>query len=666
MPGLKFGGVIPGIALCAAIAAVAWVLQGAYVDAIVLAIVLGAVVRTVWKPGDRWLPGIRISGHFLLEVAVVLLGASVDAALVARAGPRLLGGVVVIVAVTLVLGYAAGRALGLHHRLALLVATGNAICGNSAIAAIAPVIDADGDDVAASIAFTAVLGVAAVLGLPALGRALGLTEIQYGALAGLTVYAVPQVLAATLPVSAASAQIGTIVKLTRVLMLGPVVIALSLARGGKRPGMHRLVPWFVVGFVLMGVARTAGLLPAWLPVPLRTVATMLTVLSMAALGLAVDVRALARVGGRVIASVIAALAILLGSSLVLVQHSEMRVALSTGGGDAPGLNAVIRAAVLAAVNRDWEVLGIKRGFAGLLGEDDVVALTRESVRGIGHLGGTILHTTNRGNPLKYERAGITTDRSDELIANARNLGIDAVITIGGDGSLAIAQRLHEKGLHVIGVPKTIDNDVSGTVTTFGFDTAVNTAIEAVDRLHTTAESHDRVIVMEVMGRHAGFIALHTGLAASADVILIPEIPYDIDSVCEKVRERDRAGRLFSIIVVAEGAYPTGGSATTSVGGVAGPLARLIQEKTGKETRWLVLGHLQRGGMPTGYDRLLATRFGGAAVRAVADGKWGHMVALQSPRIVTIPIEQVLAQPKRVDPRSDTVLTAREMGISFGD
>jgi ATP-dependent phosphofructokinase / diphosphate-dependent phosphofructokinase len=349
----------------------------------------------------------------------------------------------------------------------------------------------------------------------------------------------------------------------------------------------------------------------------------------------------------------------------------VRLALSTGGGDAPGLNAVIRAAVLSAVNRGWEVLGIKRGFAGLLGEDDCVPLTRESVRGIGHLGGTILRTTNRGNPLHYVKPGppgasVPVDRSDELIANARNLGIDAVITIGGDGSLTIAQRLHEKGLPIIGVPKTIDNDVSGTVTTFGFDTAVNTAIEAVDRLHTTAESHDRVIVMEVMGRHSGYIALHSGLAASADVILIPEIPYDIDCVCEKVRERDRAGRLFSIIVIAEGAYPAGGAGTATVGNVAGPLARLIQEKTDKETRWLVLGHLQRGGMPTGYDRLLATRFGGAAVRAVADGKWGHMVALQSPRIVTIPIAQVLAQPKRVDPMSDTVLTAREMGISFGD
>ncbi len=359
----------------------------------------------------------------------------------------------------------------------------------------------------------------------------------------------------------------------------------------------------------------------------------------------------------------------------------MRLALSTGGGDAPGLNAVIRAAVLAAVNRGWEVLGIKRGFAGLLGEDDVVPLTRESVRGIGHLGGTILRTSNRGNPLHYLRPGpdgspVAVDRSDELIANARALGIDAVISIGGDGSLAIAQRLHEKGLRVIGVPKTIDNDVSGTITTFGFDTAVNTAIEAVDKLHTTAESHDRVFVMEVMGRDAGFIALHSGLAGSADVILIPEIPYDIDRVCEKVRARDRVGRSFSIVVVAEGAFPVGGRASTlgaslpgetiRLGGIAEALARQIEQRTGKEARSLVLGHLQRGGMPTGYDRLLSARFGAAAVRAVAEERWGHMVALQSPRIVTIPIADVLASPKRVDPQSDTVLTAREMGISFGD
>jgi phosphofructokinase-like protein len=359
----------------------------------------------------------------------------------------------------------------------------------------------------------------------------------------------------------------------------------------------------------------------------------------------------------------------------------MRIAISTGGGDAPGLNAVIRAAVLSAINRGWDVLGVKRGFAGLLGEDEVVSLTKESVRGIAHLGGTILRSTNRGNPFHYPRkqedgSFVEIDRSDELIENARRLGIDALISIGGDGSLDIAKRLCDKGMKIVGVPKTIDNDVSGTVTTFGFDTAVNTAIEAIDKLHTTAESHDRVIVMEVMGRDAGFIALHSGVAGTADVILIPEIPYDIGKVCEKIMARDAAGRHFSIVVVAEGAFPRGGQTHTlgeslpgqarRIGGVADSVAREIQMVTGKETRSLVLGHLQRGGMPTGYDRLLATRFGGAAVRAVADAKWGHMVALQTPNIVTIPIEEALAQPKRVDPAHDVVQTARETGISFGD
>jgi 6-phosphofructokinase 1 len=359
----------------------------------------------------------------------------------------------------------------------------------------------------------------------------------------------------------------------------------------------------------------------------------------------------------------------------------MRIAISTGGGDAPGLNAVIRAAVLSATRRGWEVLGVKRGFAGLLGEDEVVILTRDSVRGIAHLGGTILRTTNRGNPFHYplkqdDGSFREIDRSDELMENARQLGIEALISIGGDGSLAIANRLCAKGMKIVGVPKTIDNDVSGTITTFGFDTAVNTALEAIDRLHTTAESHDRVIVMEVMGRDSGFIALHAGLAGTADVILIPEIPYDVGKVCEKIMARDRAGRQFSIVVVAEGAYPQGGRASLigaslpgqakRVGGVCDSIAREIQQITGKETRSLVLGHLQRGGMPTGYDRLLATRFGGAAVRAVEQCRWGHMVALQSPHIVTIPIEEALREPKRVDPTHDVVQTARETGISFGD
>ena len=359
----------------------------------------------------------------------------------------------------------------------------------------------------------------------------------------------------------------------------------------------------------------------------------------------------------------------------------MRIALSTGGGDAPGLNAVIRAAVLSAIDRGWSVLGIKKGYAGLMGEDEVVELTRESVRGIAHLGGTILRTTNRGNPFGWpvRQADGTwgaVDRSDELLANAHRLGIDAIIAIGGDGSLAIAQQLFEKGMHIVGVPKTIDNDVSGTVTTFGFDTAVNTAIEAIDKLHTTAESHDRVLVIEVMGRHAGFIALHSGLAGTADVILIPEIPYRLERICHKIDQRDKAGRHFSIVVVSEGAVAVDGDVSIlgesmpgqerRVGGLAGRLAWQIQERTGKETRSLVLGHLQRGGMPTGYDRLLATRFGGAAVRGVADERWGHMVALQSPHIVTIPLAEALREGKRVDLTHDVMRTARATGISFGD
>src|ERR1700712_2931070 len=257
----------------------------------------------------------------------------------------------------------------------------------------------------------------------------------------------------------------------------------------------------------------------------------------------------------------------------------MRIALSTGGGDAPGLNAVIRAAVLSARTRGWDVLGIKRGYSGLLGEDEVIPLTSESVRGIGGLGGTILRTTNRGSPFAYpvqqlDGSWIEVDRSDELVENARNLGIEAIISIGGDGALRISQHLAEKGMGLVSVPKTIDNDIAGTVTTFGFDTAVNTAMEAIDRLHTTAESHDRVMVLEVMGREAGFIALHSGVAGSADVILIPEIPYDIHKVCEKIASRDAHGRHFSIVVVAEGAYPHGGRVHTMGASMPGEAKRI--------------------------------------------------------------------------------------------
>ncbi len=359
----------------------------------------------------------------------------------------------------------------------------------------------------------------------------------------------------------------------------------------------------------------------------------------------------------------------------------MRIAISTGGGDAPGLNAVIRAAVLSARTRGWDVLGIKRGFAGLLGEDEIVPLTADSVRGIAGQGGTIIKTTNRGSPFAYpilqpDGSYKNIDRSDELVENARNLGIEAIISIGGDGSLKIAQQLQSKGVRVVSVPKTIDNDVAGTITTFGFDTAVNTAMEAIDKLHTTAESHDRVMVLEVMGREAGFIALHAGVAGTADVILIPEIEWELDKVCEKIMQRDATGKRFSIVVVAEGSKPKGGNESIigaslpgqdrRLGGIAERLGYDIQRVTGKETRSMVLGHLQRGGSPTGYDRLLATRFGAAAVQAVADKKWGHMVALQSPHLVTLPIEEVLRETKRVDPKHDIVQSARMLGISFGD
>jgi 6-phosphofructokinase 1 len=352
----------------------------------------------------------------------------------------------------------------------------------------------------------------------------------------------------------------------------------------------------------------------------------------------------------------------------------MKIGLLTGGGDAPGLNAVIRTAVLSAVNRGWEVVGIRHGFAGLLGECDLMPLTRSTVSGIAHLGGTILRTTNRGNPLCFpvklsEGVYVEKDCSLELIDNVKRQGIDALIAIGGDGTLGIALEFVRRGLKIVGVPKTIDNDVSCTITTFGFDTAVNTAIEAIDKLHTTAESHDRVIVMEVMGRHAGFIALHAGVAGTADVILIPEIPYDIDKVCEKILARDRAGQNFSIVVAAEGAYPKHVAAAPReihAGSVAEELVEQIHIRTGKECRSLVLGHLQRGGMPTGYDRLLATRFGAAAVRAIADEAWGQMVALQSPHLVTVPIEDVIRRDKRVEPTHDIVLAARATGINMGD
>ena len=358
-----------------------------------------------------------------------------------------------------------------------------------------------------------------------------------------------------------------------------------------------------------------------------------------------------------------------------------RIALSTGGGDAPGLNAVIRAAVLAAVGRGWEVLGIRKGFAGLIGDDAVIPLTAESVRGITHLGGTILGTTNRGNPFEWPTTGpdgtlTTVDRSDDVLAAVDRLGIDAMIMIGGDGTLRIAHGLAQKGLRVVGVPKTIDNDLAVTQVTFGFHTAVATATDAIDKLHSTAESHERVMVVEVMGRNTGWIALHSGIAGTADVILIPEIPFTLDRVLEKVEARYTNGRNFAIVVAAEGALPKGGvevllegakpGAAKRYGGIAEQLGRQIAERTDHEVRTLVLGHLQRGGTPVTYDRLVALRFGAAAVRCVAERKFDTMVALHPPDIKAVPLEDAVRQIKTVPLGSDTVQTARDIGISFGD
>jgi phosphofructokinase-like protein len=359
----------------------------------------------------------------------------------------------------------------------------------------------------------------------------------------------------------------------------------------------------------------------------------------------------------------------------------MRIAISTGGGDAPGLNAVIRAVVLSAHHRGWKAYGIQRGYEGLLTFNGVVPLGPAEVRGITHLGGTILGTTNRGNPFRYvtrDSEGIETerDRSDDLVAAFQASGFDALVSIGGDGSLQISHDLWRKGLPVVCVPKTIDNDVSGTQRTFGFDSAVSTATEALDKLHSTAESHDRVLVVELMGRYAGWIALSSGLSGSADVILLPEIPFDMEKVCEKIKSREAAGRRFSIVVVAEGARPRDGTVelverrgvgtVDRLGGIASKVARTIEHRTGKETRTMVVGHLQRGGTPTTYDRLLALRFGAAAVRAIGDGSFGIMVGLNGPEITRVPLEQVVGRAKFVPLDSDTICTARELGISLGD
>lgn len=361
-----------------------------------------------------------------------------------------------------------------------------------------------------------------------------------------------------------------------------------------------------------------------------------------------------------------------------------RIALSTGGGDAPGLNAVIRAAVLSAFKRGWEVYGIRDGFHGLLlpeqyEEGGLIRMNRQKVRGITHLGGTILGTSNRNNPLHYpiqmpDGTIEEVDRTDEIVRAFRLHHIDALISVGGDGSLAISNVLAQKGLRVVHVPKTIDNDLDKTDVTFGFDTAVGFATESIDRLHSTAASHGRVMVVEVMGRYAGWIALHAGVAGSADAILIPEIPYDINRVAEKIREREEQGNNFTIVVVAEGASPVGGHVSVvekeagkseRLGGVGEKVAAEIHKITGKETRLVVLGHLLRGGSPTAFDRLTALRFGAAAVRALEDNASGVMIALDPPNVKYVPIPDAIGKMKQVPLNSDIIQTARDMGITFG-
>lgn len=365
-----------------------------------------------------------------------------------------------------------------------------------------------------------------------------------------------------------------------------------------------------------------------------------------------------------------------------MRTSKRRVGILTSGGDCPGLNAVIRAVVKRGVSQlNFEVYGIRDSFNGLLTSPyDVDNLVRDSVRGILTKGGTILGTTNRGDPFKFPMKNadgsiVYVDRSNEVVEAVRILELEGLIVAGGDGSLRIAQKFTEKGLRFVAVPKTIDNDIASTDMTFGFQTAVEVATEAIDRLHSTAESHDRVMVVEVMGRNAGWIAAHAGIAGGADAILIPEIPYDIDRVADKVRRRAAAGRKFSIVVCAEGAVARGDKPVfidekniggmPRYGGCSVGIAQAIEAKTGLEARVTVLGHLLRGGTPSGYDRLLATRFGAGAMNLVDEGRWGRMIALKGSTIDSVPIEEAVGRQKLVDPAGELVESGRQLGIEFG-
>jgi 6-phosphofructokinase 1 len=365
--------------------------------------------------------------------------------------------------------------------------------------------------------------------------------------------------------------------------------------------------------------------------------------------------------------------------------SSRRIGILTAGGDCPGLNAVIRAVVLAAVPRRWDVLGIEDATHGLIDLDYHRPLgnhwlTVDDVEDILARGGTILGTSNKSDPFHYvvERDGqrVEIDVSDRVVENYRALGLDAIVWVGGDGSMRIAQRMAEKGMHVVGVPKTIDLDLGGTDYSFGFATAVETITHAVDRLQDTAESHDRVMIVEVMGRHAGFLALHGALAGGAHICLIPEIPYRIEPILAKIRERCNDGLPYSIAIVSEGAAPAGGEpsyagprALGEMPKLLGAGARLAAElgpQLDLDTRVTVLGHVQRGGSPTQFDRILASRFGVAAVEAIERGEFGRMVSLRTPDIVTVPIAEAIAKSRRVEPGGPLVHTAKNLGIELGD
>jgi 6-phosphofructokinase 1 len=355
-----------------------------------------------------------------------------------------------------------------------------------------------------------------------------------------------------------------------------------------------------------------------------------------------------------------------------------QIGVLTGGGDAPGLNAVIRAVVKSATNQGVGVLGLEDSFDGLIYPEKSRVLTAKDVTGILRLGGTILGTVNRGNPFvePISTPDGTFMYGDRVMEMFQKMDLDALVCIGGDGTLAISYEFYKRGIPLVGVPKTIDNDIYGTTSCFGFDTAVSFATDAIDRLHTTAEAHKRIIVVEVMGRNAGWIALHAGVAGGADVILIPEIPYDIEKVAQCVQARDARGARFSIVVVAEGALPKDGSVSIieaahdgyaeRLGGAAITCASALEKLTHKETRYVVLGHLQRGGAPTAFDRTLATRFGGKAVELLMNGQFGKMVANHPPDIVPVPLGEVVGKQKLVPLNYDLLLTARALGVSFGD